>query len=269
MIIKYNKNAAFAERMLNENVDVVAKETERLSTGYRINRSADDAAGLTISEKMRWQVRGLNRASTNIQEGISVTQVADGALQEVHELLQRMNELVVQGANDSNTEADRQAIQEEINQIKLEIERISDDTEFNELKLFKPTEIPQISGSPTDILVYHEDYNGTVREGGIIYKGRRYSYDELGLPEDSVGNILKGDYNVTVVGENGDDIGIHLMFDGGNRTPSGREYELKPDKDGVRIDGILHTWESMKGETEFPLTFLMYKGEDIPFSMQA
>jgi len=134
--------------------------TKRLSTGYRINSAADDAAGLTISEKLRWQIRGLNRASDNIQDGISLIQVADGALQEVHQMLDRMKELAVQGANDTNTDEDRTAIQDEIDQIKKEINRISTDTEFNEIRIFKPTNIPEIKGSPTDILVYHEDYNG-------------------------------------------------------------------------------------------------------------
>lgn len=245
MVIQHNMCAAFASRYLKENVNKTRKSVRNLSSGYRINTAADDAAGLTISEKMRWQIRGLNRASDNVQDGISLLQTADGALQEVHAMLQRMNELAVQAANDTNTDADRSALQDEIDQIKSEINRISTDTTFNTLKLFKPTNVPEITGNPTDVLVYHEDYSGGVREGGIIYNGKRYAYDNMNLSYDANGNINAGTYNVTVEGENGDDITIALMFDGGSRVPSGRQYVIEPSEEGISVDGIMHKWETM------------------------
>lgn len=136
MVVAHNLLAANTNRQLGIVTGNKKKSTERLASGYRINRSADDAAGLSISEKMRWQVRGLNKASNNIQDGISFVQVADGALNEVDGILQRMNELAVQGANDSNTDVDRQAIQQEIDALKKETERIFTDTEFNTVPVF-------------------------------------------------------------------------------------------------------------------------------------
>ncbi len=228
----------------------ISKSAEKLSSGYKINRAADDAAGLTISEKMRWQIRGLNRASRNIEDGISVTQIADGALQEVHNILNRMNELAVQAANDTNTKDDREAIQKEIKSLKSEINRIGNDTEFNTIKLFKPTAAPIISGNPRDVLIYNEDYNGKVREGGIIYNGIRYAYDDMGqINFDNEGNIKKGTYAVKVLGETGQEVSINLIFDGGNRTPSGREYHLEPKNTGVYVDDILYSWDEIKDES--------------------
>ena len=118
MVITHNLMAMSASRQFNMVNKRQEKHTERLSSGYRINRAADDAAGLAISEKLRWQIRGLNQASDNIQDGTSLLEVADGALQEVHLMLQRMKELSVQGANDTNSDEDRAAIQKEINQIR-------------------------------------------------------------------------------------------------------------------------------------------------------
>lgn len=111
------------------------RKTEKLSSGYRVNRAADDAAGLSISEKMRGQIRGLNQASTNAQDGISLIQTAEGALNEIHSVLQRMRELTVQAANDTNVTADRQAIAKEVRALTSEITRIATQTEFNTMKL--------------------------------------------------------------------------------------------------------------------------------------
>ena len=130
-IITHNLMAMNTDRQLGIVSEGKKKSTEKLSSGYRINRSADDAAGLQISEKMRYQIRGLNKASRNIQDGISLIQTADGALAEVHDILQRMNELSTQAANDINKEEDREAIQKELQQLKAEINRTSKDTTFN------------------------------------------------------------------------------------------------------------------------------------------
>ncbi len=135
MVVQHNMSAANANRMLNITSSSVSKTTEKLSSGYRINRAADDAAGLSISEKMRGQIRGLNKASSNAQDGISLIQTAEGALNESHSILQRMRELSVQAANGTETDDDREAVQNEIEQLQSELTRISDTTEFNTMKL--------------------------------------------------------------------------------------------------------------------------------------
>ncbi|MCR5099332.1 MAG: flagellin [Lachnospiraceae bacterium] len=135
MVVQHNMQAANTNRQLGITSGGQAKSTEKLSSGYKINRAADDAAGLSISEKMRSQVRGLNRASTNAQDGISAVQTAEGALNEVHSILQRMNELATQAANDTNTSVDRKAIKAEINELTSEINRISSTTQFNTMNL--------------------------------------------------------------------------------------------------------------------------------------
>ena len=137
MVVQHNLQAMNANRMLNVTTNAQSKSTEKLSSGYRINRAADDAAGLSISEKMRKQIRGLSQASTNAQDGISAVQTAEGALTEVHSMLQRMNELATQSANGTNSETDRQAIQDEIDQLTSEIDRVSETTKFNETYLHK------------------------------------------------------------------------------------------------------------------------------------
>ena len=137
MVVQHNMQAANANRMLNVTTSAQSKSTEKLSSGYRINRAADDAAGLTISEKMRKQIKGLDRASTNAEDGVSAVQTAEGALTEVHSMLQRMNELATQSANGTNSSTDRQAIQDEIDQLSTEIDRVSETTKFNETYLLK------------------------------------------------------------------------------------------------------------------------------------
>ena len=137
MVVQHNMQAANANRMLNITSNAQAKSTEKLSSGYKINRAADDAAGLTISEKMRKQIRGLDQASTNAEDGVSAVQTAEGALTEVHSMLQRMNELATQAANGTNSDTDRQAIQDEIDQLTTEIDRVSETTKFNETYLLK------------------------------------------------------------------------------------------------------------------------------------
>ena len=137
MVVQHNMQAANANRMLNITTSAQSKSTEKLSSGYRINRAADDAAGLTISEKMRKQIKGLDRASTNAEDGVSAVQTAEGALTEVHSMLQRMNELATQSANGTNSNTDRKAIQDEIDQLTTEIDRVSETTKFNETYLLK------------------------------------------------------------------------------------------------------------------------------------
>ncbi len=137
MIVQHNITAMNANRMLGITTSAQAKSTEKLSSGYKINRAADDAAGLAISEKMRRQIRGLTQASANAQDGISAVQTAEGALTEVHDMLQRMNELAIKAGNGTMSESDRESIQAEIDQLITEIDRVSETTKFNETYLLK------------------------------------------------------------------------------------------------------------------------------------
>jgi len=137
MVVQHNMQAMNSNRVLGTTTTAQGKITEKLSSGYKINRAADDAAGLTISEKMRKQIKGLDRASTNAQDGVSAVQTAEGALTEVHSMLQRMNELAVQAANGTNSKSDRDAIQSEIEQLTTEVDRVAETTKFNETYLLK------------------------------------------------------------------------------------------------------------------------------------
>ena len=135
MVVQHNLSAMNTNRQMGTVTNALSKSTEKLSSGYKINRAADDAAGLSISEKMRSQIRGLNKASSNAEDGISLIQVAEGALNESHSILQRMNELATQAANDTNTTSDREAIQSEISQLTSELDRIYSTTQFNTMNL--------------------------------------------------------------------------------------------------------------------------------------
>ena len=139
MVVQHNLTAMNSNRMLNLTTKTQSKSTEKLSSGYKINRAADDAAGLAISEKMRRQIRGLTQASANAQDGISCVQTAEGALNEVHDMLQRMNELAVKAANGTNQSEDLSYINLEVSQLKQEIDRVSQTTTFNERMLLNGT----------------------------------------------------------------------------------------------------------------------------------
>ena len=151
MVVQHNMQAMNANRMLNVTTSQQSKATEKLSSGYKINRAADDAAGLSISEKMRKQIKGLDQASTNAQDGISAVQTAEGALTEVHSMLQRMNELATQAANGTNSESDRSSIQDEIDQLTTEIDRVAETTKFNETYLLKG------NGKTSDVKINAKD----------------------------------------------------------------------------------------------------------------
>ena len=159
MVVQHNLSAMNTSRQLGSVTSALSKATEKLSSGYRINRAADDAAGLSISEKMRSQIRGLNKASSNAQDGISLIQVAEGALNETHSILQRMNELATQAANDTNTSTDRDAINAEIEQLQSEIDRIQSTTQFNTMNLLsgsftgKNLQVGAISGQSISISI--------------------------------------------------------------------------------------------------------------------
>lgn len=139
MVVQHNLTAANTNRQLGITTSGLQKSTEKLSSGYKINRAADDAAGLSISEKMRNQIRGLNKASDNAQDGISLVQTAEGALNEVHSMLQRMSELSVQAANGTNDTTDRSSINDEVQQLKTEIKRVGSTTQFNKMNILDGT----------------------------------------------------------------------------------------------------------------------------------
>ncbi|MGN0330289.1 MAG: flagellin [Kineothrix sp.] len=156
MVVQHNLTAMNANRMLGITTKTQAKQTERLSSGYKINRAADDAAGLSISEKMRRQIRGLDQASTNAQDGVSLVQSAEGALNEVSDMLQRMNELAVKAANGTYTSTQRQYIADEINQLVSEIDRVATTTKFNDVKV--------LNGSTSKITLQIGNENGETME---------------------------------------------------------------------------------------------------------
>ena len=160
MVVQHNMQAANASRMLNITAGQQAKSTEKLSSGYRINRAADDAAGLSISEKMRKQIRVLDQASTNAQDGVSAVQTAEGALTEVHSMLQRMNELSVQASNGTNSKTDRDAIQSEIEQLTTEIDRVAETTKFNETYLLKGDKAGTTAGATRTVNAHDAGLEG-------------------------------------------------------------------------------------------------------------
>lgn len=186
-VVAHNLESQFANRQLNITSKDKAKSTEKLSSGYRINRSADDAAGLQISEKMRWQIRGLDKTVDNCEAGSSFCEVADGAMKELEDIVHRMRELSVQAANDTNTLADRQAIQNEIDQLVVEVGRITSDTEFNTLSVFgwersatnyKPSTTNPgswvVSGPPSSSVVNGNNYGlGEILGVGHYYEEPR------------------------------------------------------------------------------------------------
>ena len=212
MVVQHNLTAMNSNRQLGVTTSAQAKSPEKLSSGYRINRAGDDAAGLKISEKMRSQVRGLNRASTNAQDGVSLIQTAEGALNEAHSILQRMNELAVQGANDTNENIYREAINEELDALTTELDRISSTTQFNKQNLldgsFKNKKLQvganadqniEISiGSMNAKTLGLKDVSGTIektaQEGvnpvAIKYQGMSYTYRPKSSLDKNTANAI-------------------------------------------------------------------------------
>ncbi len=188
MVVQHNMQAMNANRMLNVTTSQQSKATEKLSSGYKINRAADDAAGLSISEKMRKQIKGLDQASSNAQDGVSAVQTAEGALTEVHSMLQRMNELATQAANGTNSKSDRDSIQDEIDQLTTEIDRVSETTKFNETYLLKGNGEKQ-----TKVLNGHD--------AGVDYKsfvdGETFATMTVTIKAGSSVKVAGKNYNIT------------------------------------------------------------------------
>ena len=176
MVVQHNLTAMNANRQLGITTSAQAKSSEKLSSGYRINRAGDDAAGLSISEKMRSQIRGLNKASDNAADGVSLIQTAEGALNESHSILQRMNELATQAANDTNTTVDRNAIQAEVDALTSEIDRIQSTTQFNTMNLIDGTftsknlQVGALSGQTIQISISKMD-SSSIGVSGLSVSG--------------------------------------------------------------------------------------------------
>lgn len=198
MVVQHNLTAMNSNRMLGVTTNKQAKSTEKLSSGYKINRAADDAAGLSISEKMRKQIRGLTQASSNAQDGISAVQTAEGALNEVQDMLQRMNELAVKAANGTNSEDDRNYIQDEVNQLIKEIDRVSTTTKFNETYLLKGDDSVEFT-NPKAAAVKFTDGDDTAGQT----KNATIEFNVAGIKtkggkSDATFNILGKNYSVRV-----------------------------------------------------------------------
>ena len=234
MVVQHNMQAMNANRMLNVTTSQQSKATEKLSSGYKINRAADDAAGLSISEKMRKQIKGLDQASTNAQDGISAVQTAEGALTEVHSMLQRMNELATQAANGTNSESDRSSIQDEIDQLTTEIDRVAETTKFNETYLLKG------NGKTSTVKIAAQDAGITgsltgVGTGTAVFKMNTLKYGQsitigskgytIGTTIDDIRNTINGTGNINIGG---------TVAAGSIITINGTEYTVA--KDSTEVD---------------------------------
>ncbi|MCI7531362.1 MAG: flagellar hook protein [Lachnobacterium sp.] len=237
MVVQHNMQAMNANRMLNVTTSQQSKATEKLSSGYKINRAADDAAGLSISEKMRKQIKGLDQASTNAQDGISAVQTAEGALTEVHSMLQRMNELATQAANGTNSEADRSSIQDEIDQLTTEIDRVAETTKFNETYLLKG------NGKTSTVKISAQDagIKGTltgVGTGTAVFKMSALKFGDtitIGSKGYTIGTTIEDIRNVITSGKlaNNTQVVKGAAGDGSIITINGTEYTVVEDSGDV------------------------------------
>lgn len=263
-VMAHNLAAMNANNCLGKVSKRLSKTTEKLSSGYRINRSADDAAGLAISEKMRWQIRGLNAASRNIQDGISYCNVADGALSEVHSILDRMKELSVQAANDTNTESDRAAINQEIQQLKEETDRTFQTTEFNGQKIWAIPMIPSTGGIAHDFSFYNATDDKGSYIGGIEYMKHRYSWEDMGIGYDrdtckftQTTEVYSSAFLEDDASTGADDYnnGTKASFTvkvkaGESLDQAQKTYSWSMDNNGIKIDGVaLDGTDPKKGNT--------------------
>lgn len=251
MVVQHNMQAMNANRMLNVTTSAQSKSTEKLSSGYRINRAADDAAGLTISEKMRKQIRGLDQASTNAEDGVSSVQTAEGALTEVHSMLQRMNELATQAANGTNSkDSDRQAIQDEIDQLTTEIDRVSETTKFNETYLLKGDKASTknvfmnghdagLKGTLTDSAKSATFVMDTLESGDkITIAGKEYTIgsskaDAGKIVDKAIADAAKGATSITVDGNKYD------IATDGKISKDGVELDTDATKDKTKLNSLI------------------------------
>lgn len=277
MVVAHNLLAMNANRQFNINTNLKAKSTEKLSSGYKINRASDDAAGLSISEKMRWQIRGLNRGSKNIQDGISLTQVADGALNEVHSMVHRIRELAIQSANGTNSDEDRAYIQEEVKQIKKEISRTFNTTDFNGMEIFRTPYTLGVSGEPTDIKMFNTSQSSDISaRGGFIFDNRRYTWGELGAKVSN--GIFTEDFAYKATGANGETIELEAKK-GDSVNDVKRYYQVTSDQEGIYVNNkpaarwegtsASGKWASVNQVSFDDNTYsFLYNGVDISFTVE-
>lgn len=262
MIINHNMNALNAHRNMNVNNTAAGKSMEKLSSGLRINRAGDDAAGLAISEKMRGQIRGLTQASRNASDGISMIQTAEGALNETQNILQRMRELSVQSSNDTNTAADRESIQKEIEQLTEEIDRIGNNTEFNTQSLLKGDGSTKLEGTGVTIDKMNKGTDRTTTETSITLEAQQNDKSTKGTIklngelinvdiaagkkadiasemqkqiQEQINNneLLKGQYKATV---NGDEVKIEAVK-GGKYDGDQGKIVVEANADNMKANG--------------------------------
>ena len=257
MVVQHNLSAMNANRMLNVTTSAQSKSTEKLSSGYKINRAADDAAGLSISEKMRKQIKGLTQASSNAQDGVSAVQTAEGALTEVHSMLQRMNELAVQSSNGTNSQTDRKAIQDEIDQLTSEIDRVSETTKFNETYLLKgdatKTDTAYFmeskynvkggiyaEGSDTEITTA-ADLEKAIKDGKKLYTA---AYNKANNPQTADKIAVKGkDYAY-----------VTKLYDKNGKEVSAQNIQDSKNADGTAADNYYTSNAGLAGKNATPPT---------------
>ena len=234
MVVQHNMSAMNANRMLSGVSSAQSKSTEKLSSGYRINRAADDAAGLSISEKMRGQIRGLNQASTNAQDGISLIQTAEGALNESHSILQRMRELSVQAANGTETDDDREAVQNEIEQLQSELTRISDTTEFNTMKLLDGSQ----SGSKVQASV-------SKAADAAKAMGKVESTNQVNTTAafKALGDTKESSYSVTVLDKNGNSSTTTVKVTGTAATAGAVDKTAEAFRDALKKTSLADSYD--------------------------
>ncbi len=257
MVIQHNMAAENGKRMHKIVSGKLIGTSEKLSSGYRVNRAADDAAGLSISEKMRFQIRGLDRGSANINEGIGYCQVADGALHEMHDMLQRMNELSIQAANGTNSAADRSYIDDEIQMLKAEIDRICITTKYNQEYVFRcedkivsdTWEVYRLKfqGYPDDLYIYNDSYDSvtkTAAYGGVAIGGKRYSWASINpdMYDTATGKFHAGEYSFRT----DDGTSLTLVCAEGSEPPQvSRKYFTAADQMGIRVNNELISWDDV------------------------
>ena len=242
MVVQHNLTAMNSNRMLGLTTASQVKSTEKLSSGYKINRAADDAAGLSISEKMRKQIRGLTQASLNAQDGISAVQTAEGALTEVHDMLQRMNELAVKASNGTNSEDDRSYIQNEIDQLVTEIDRVSTTTKFNETYLLQGNARGTVSATPADQTIDSKlaDVKLNAAAGSELVAGDVVLGKVTAEVENNQGGALIGNLSGSVLNALNDakagKITITQQQDAGKNVD---QYQVKGGADGTTVVATL------------------------------
>ena len=262
-IIAHNITSMFASRQLGIVTDNKAKSAEKLASGYKINRSADDAAGLSISEKMRRLIRGLNQASENVEDGISLIQTGEGALNEVHDMLQRIRELAIKAANGTNSSSDLNDIDKEVQEIKEEMNRVYNTTEFNTLPIFRAPYIPDVSGQPSDFELFNGPDGST--PAGVLINHKRYTWEELGITgsgndtwpkeftdPDNPGELIRLDL------KNGDSV-----------DKIRRVYVMSADNNGILINNLYAGyWGSTINQDGSTFSFT-YRGMDISIEAES